>query len=640
MCGISILIDNSRKQIPENEIKAMNKKVVHRGPDGEGYYFDEHLALGHRALKITDPSETGLQPVYYKEYVLIFNGEIYNHQSLRSQLGQEGYAFKSKNDSEVIAAAYDKWGIACTNYFIGMWAFALYDRTLKKLFCSRDRFGIKPFCYTQLGSKFLAGSEIKQFTVFPNFKPIINQSVAVNFLVNAQLNHTTESFFKNVNFLPAGHHLIYDLTTHTFEISKWYNIEKAVASIPKKKKFEEALNHFNILFRESVQLHAKSDLPVSSCLSGGLDSTSIVGVLSNEGNAIHTFSSCYVQEGYNEVAYINDSIKEYNCTAVKIYPNINELIDAGLLRKVVYHQDQPILGGSFFSEYKVFEAVAHNSFRVLLSGQGADEYLGGYREFTTLSLLSLLRKGKLLSLRNSLRAISHHQKKSFKAILKEFLLFGLAHRYVAKKDASSYNNQLYRSLINTGFNVEKDRMTGVKNCNFFNFSSLKNLSKAAITEYSLPHQLHSEDRNAMLHSIESRLPFLDHRLIEYCLSLPDDFIVRTGVTKALLRESCKNILPESVYNRHSKLGFPGPEEHLFIHHYHYIQQCFQKYEEEYPEIFTQNLTKVHNAFHKNQIPYNSILFRALSFGMWCEEFGMCVSDNKKTPCLKSKTLEI
>jgi asparagine synthase (glutamine-hydrolysing) len=619
MCGISLIIDKSATLVPSAAIKLMNTKVKHRGPDGEGYYFDQHLAMGHRALKITDFNPTAEQPMHFKDYVIIHNGEVYNYKLIREELRKDGYEFATQSDTEVILAAYDKWGHACTNRFMGMWAFVLYDKRKQLMFCSRDRFGIKPFCYTQLGNRFLAGSEIKQFSVFAEFKPTLNNSVAFDFLYHGQIAETKNSFFEGVYFLPAGHQLIYNLQSHTYTISKWYDMDNITPV--KATHFNEAADTFRQLFTDSMLLHTHTKLPIGACLSGGLDSTSITAVAKTIHVPVTTFSTCFVQHGYNEIEYINDASEKYGFPGHKIYPVISDLAENRLLRKIVYHQDQPILGGSFFSEFKIFESVAKNNFRIQLSGQGADEYLGGYREFNLMALLNLWRKIKFNALRKAILHTARNNNKTVKAALKDFMLFGVCARWMDRKTNLDKAGSVYYQALNQLW-IKALPYNGTKSTQYGEHSSLAGLSKQALMQYSLPHQLHSEDRNSMLHSVESRLPFLDHRLVEWCLSLPDEFIIRKGCTKAVLREGLKDILPYSIYNRHSKLGFPGPEELLFTHHHHYIQQQFQEFSELFPEIFTRKLMEANTAYFKNKITYDNFLFRALSFGTWAKEFGI------------------
>jgi asparagine synthase (glutamine-hydrolysing) len=617
MCGISVIIDPGKKRVTEHQLKAMNNLIRHRGPDAEGFYFGDHFGLGHRMLKITDASIHGRQPMAYRQYVIILNGEIYNFKELRETLKQDGYSFQTASDTEVVMAAYDKWNTACVHHFVGMWSFVLFDSLKNTLFCSRDRFGIKPLFYTRLNNKLILGSEIKQLKAFPEFKPRINQAVAFDFLYHAKIDNIEDSFFEGVHYLPGGHHLVYNLESHTYTIKKWYDLDAVVKK--GSRKFAKATKDFNELFTESVLLHSASKLPIGACLSGGLDSTSIVGVTQKIDTEIKTFSSCYTQHGFNEIEYINSAIKHYGVENHKNYPNIHELLDNNLMRKIVYHQDQPILSGSFFSEYKVYEMAASNNIRIMLSGQGADEYLGGYGEFNLVHLRRLLKKGRLAGFVKAIWQTSRRQKKSIANTIKSFIIFGLQLPQLSRKvDAqaqASANACLNRKWINQHHPGKK------KNISIAEFDSLSHLSKAALTQYSLPHQLHSEDRNSMLYSIESRLPFLDHRLIEYCLGLPDAAILRDGTTKAVLRESLKEILPPDIYNRHAKLGFPGPEEALFTNNFELIKNEFREYIHYMPDIFSPALLDFYEAYKDRETPYCNFFFRVLSFGAWAKEFG-------------------
>ncbi|MEO5594207.1 MAG: asparagine synthase (glutamine-hydrolyzing) [Chitinophagaceae bacterium] len=618
MCGISVIIDAKNQRVHETEIRNMNDLIRHRGPDGEDYYFGNHFALGHRMLKITDFSAQGRQPMSYRQYVIVHNGEIYNFKELRETLKKSSYEFHTTSDTEVIMAAYDKWGEDCVNHFVGMWAFVLYDIKKQILFCSRDRFGIKPLFYAQLNHKLLLGSEIKQLKAFDEFIPKINHATAFDFLYNGKIDNISESFFNGVFFLPAGHNLIYKLKTHNFSVVQWYNINNLKGS--ETSGFKKATETFNELFTESILSHTISKLPVGACLSGGLDSTSILGVTEKLNSAVVTFSSCYTQHGYNEIEYINNAIMHYGFPNHKNYPNVHELIDNKLLKKIVYHQDQPILSGSFFSEYKVFETAAASKIRIILSGQGADEYLGGYGEFALLNLRGLLRKGKLAGFAGAIRDTAAKQNKSITQVLTSFIIFGLNIPYFSKK-INKQSKEIVTACLNPKW-IDNHTDRHGNALNLSTYKSLSSLSKEALSKYSLPHQLHSEDRNSMLYSIESRLPFLDHRLVEYCLGLPDRFIIRNGATKAVLRESLKSVLPPRIYNRHAKLGFPGPEESLFNSNYEYINKEFRDYIQHLPDIFSPHLTDLHDACYNNKTPYNNILFRALSFGTWAREFGL------------------
>lgn len=632
MCGISLVISSQNPRVDEKVLRRMNDLIVHRGPDGEGFFFDDYIGMAHRMLRITDHSELGRQPMHGHNGVLIFNGEIYNYRELRLELNRRGYRFVSDADTEVVLAAYDCWGTDCVKRFNGMWAFALYDRLRRKLFCSRDRFGIKPLFYAACGTDLIIGSEIKQLFAIDCFRPALNQQVAFNFLHQAKIEDKEQSFFEGVRFLPAGHHLIYNFENHQYHITRWYSMDREIHS---HGSFAEAALTFRERFTDSILEHGRARVPMGACLSGGLDSTSIVGMLTSTGVHVDTFSTCYTQHGLNEIDHINEAAAFYDVKNFKHYPVVQEMGNDGLLETMVYHQDQPLLSGSFFSEYKVFELAAANNMRIMMSGQGADEYLGGYNEFMRLRLNLLLRQKNLPGLLRAINDTAEKQNQSFIRALRSFLIFGTGFPLLEKKingQAEAFANAAIHPSWSRAMRSQAPAGLQLKN-----FDSISELSVAALTNYSLPHQLHAEDRHAMMHSIESRLPFLDHRLVEFGTGLPDQYIIRRGRTKAILRTALKDILPPGIFNRHSKLGFPGPEEPLFVHHSEEIRKAFLHYTKEMPGIFSPMLNELFQSYRRHEIPYNNLFFRALSFGVWAGRFGL-IEPAPKTTRAKLKTV--
>ena len=615
MCGISAIINSSSKPVAIELLRRMNAQIRHRGPDGEGFFIDGPVGLGHQMLKIMDLGPANAQPMRFKEYVISYNGEIYNFREIRKELRQLGYEFQTETDTEVLLAAYDAWKEDCVHHLNGMWAFVLYDEKKKSIFASRDRFGIKPLCYMQLHEKFLIGSEIKQFTAFNEFNAKLNQRTAFDFLYNGKLNVNEDSMFENVRFLPAGSNLSYSLATHTYKINKWYELnptsKKPNISLP------DALDEFRRLFSESVLNHLYAHVPLGSCLSGGADSTSMLAVANNAGVRLTTYSSCFLSKECNEIDYINAAVDFYQVPNYKIYPDVHELITQGELEKLVYQQDQPITCGSFYSEYKVYSLAARHKTRVILGGGGADEYLGGYGEFYHVFLKSLFRRGKIFAYTSEFLQLPQ-VKIRLVEMLRPFLrVFGK--RYDGIQD-NGFKNSFNKEWFNENF-VEQDSPQDLKN--------VDQLSNSALLNYSLPHQLHSEDRSSMSFSLESRLPFLDHRLVEFCLSLPDEFKLRNGTTKYILRESMRSILPNVVYKR-SKFGLPGPEEPLFKSHLPTITENFEEMVGNYPEIFSDQVLTLLRNYGEKKIPYHNFLFRLLSFGAWAKSFNVSSSGLSST----------
>ena len=282
MCGISGIIDKVNHKIDSNILKDMNDKITHRGPDDEGFYFGDNFAFGHRRLSILDLSQDGHQPMHFNDrYTIIYNGEVYNYLELRKELKKEGYSFQSSSDTEVILASYDKWGEECVNKFNGMWSFAIYDKTKNTIFCSRDRFGIKPFYYTEINKKFIFGSEIKQLLEFRP-KNIVNKSILIDYIVTRFEDYNNDTFFEGIKRLPQSHNLIYDLNNHSYEIKKYYQI--SFNDDIENYTLDESVKRYKSELERAVEYRLRSDVKVGTCLSGGLDSSSVASIAAKKYN--------------------------------------------------------------------------------------------------------------------------------------------------------------------------------------------------------------------------------------------------------------------------------------------------------------------------------------------------------------------
>jgi asparagine synthase (glutamine-hydrolysing) len=612
MCGISVIINKNQNKVSESDIKRMTDIIIHRGPDDEGYFFNEAFAFGFRRLSILDLTVTGHQPMHYPgKYTIIHNGEVYNYLEIRSELIQYGYEFISATDTEVIVAAYDRWGNNCVDHFNGMWAFVIYDKSKNILFCSRDRFGIKPFNYTELKDKFLIGSEIKQFCEIEGFEAVLNTETANEFLVNGQLNSNCNTFFKDVYVLPAGCNLIYDLKKNSYEILKWYSINE-IRTVP-QITFLEAQHGFYKLFKNSLKLRMRSDVKVGSCLSGGLDSSSIVTMvkeLLGEGAELTTVSSCYEQKEYDEQEFIDIVSAKTSFRNVKVFPDLDDMYNKSLLKKIVYHQDQPIPGASHISEYKVFETAAASNLIVMLDGQGADEYLGGYQYLFFHFYTDLLKKLKFHSLFKEIKKSAQLRGgKIIKYWLKYHLqlTFRLFHLFFG-----SYFQKRPEWIRSTFAFTQPIHIKRIR--------SFLEENKHLINSSSIPYQLHSEDRNSMANSVESRLPFLDFELVTYMLKIPSGYIIRDGESKAVMRSAIEKLLPSEIRNRHSKLGFAAPEEDWIRNNADRVRKDLEKIIDLSHGFINKNILHLFDAIIKKDKTYDPCIFRVISFGAWLECF--------------------
>uniref|UniRef100_A0A4W5LD91 Asparagine synthetase [glutamine-hydrolyzing] n=1 Tax=Hucho hucho TaxID=62062 RepID=A0A4W5LD91_9TELE len=386
MCGISGIINKNGTKVDKEEIQGINDLIAHRGPDDEGFYFEQNFAFGHRRLSILDLSSDGHQPMHYlHKYVISYNGEVYNYIEIKEELINSGYIFHSHTDTEVILASYDKWGEECVNRFNGMWAFAIYDKEKEIIFCSRDRFGVKPFYYTQVRDKFVFGSEIKQLLEFYEDR---------------------YTFFENILKLEQSHNLIYNLKTNSFKIKRYFDIE-----------FDKELNNLNEIesieyiknnLENAIELRLRSDVKVGTCLSGGLDSSSIAAIAAkkyfkktNERFiAIHAKS---IEEKTDESKYAREVAEYCNLDMIEIEPNLEDIKEN--IEEVVYTQEEPFGSPSIIMQYFVMKKAKEIGCTVLLDGQGGDETLLGYERYYPAYLLSLnlwdMIKGFFNSSKNS-----------------------------------------------------------------------------------------------------------------------------------------------------------------------------------------------------------------------------------------------
>lgn len=578
MCGIFGYI--GKKEI---DIKGATDIISHRGPDAEGYLrLDEkdqiytgrealnlksgefNICLGFRRLAIIDLSEHANQPMYLKEEkcAIIFNGEIYNYKELREQLIKKGRCFHTESDTEVLLQSYLEWGESCVKYFNGMWAFAILDRKRNTLFCSRDRFGIKPFFYHINTDKneFYFGSEIKQLIKVGVDKQI-NETVIRDFLTKSISDHTSETFFKGIFHLPQGHNLMIDLLAAkhekiTLSIQPYWKLEPLDEY--QSSSFEDACFQFRELFESSIQLRFRSDVPVGSCLSGGLDSSSIVSTAANLFRFdIHAFTSTFEDALFDESLYVR-KVSEKFSNVKNYYCSLTEEVFLAEIDKVIWHQDEPFGTLGILAQWEVMKLARKNKVTVLLDGQGGDETMGGYRKFYAFylkELISHFRFGK--ALKEGYYLLSA---KDFNFFHKEGIK-----RYLGQTDTIPF-------LSERGSQLPATAAIG--------WRSVKNMrekSKEDIEKFSFPPLLRFEDRNSMAHSIETRVPFMDYRLVQFLHSIPPSYLIRKGFTKAILRESLKDVLPSAIKLRKSKLGFATPQSVWMEQKLNgYFQEYFQK----------------------------------------------------------------
>lgn len=666
MCGIAGIISASPALSAYCE--AMNNALRHRGPDDEGFVLisdnfalplggvdtpasvyqleatyapkadintstpaDCTLTLAHRRLSIVDLSPLGHQPMSYADrYWIVYNGEVYNHPELRAELEGAGYQFRSHSDTEVILAAYDYWGEDCLSRFNGMWAFALYDMQKQTLLLARDRFGVKPLYYWISPAGYLAfASEIKAFTVLPDWNPQVNGQRAYDFLVWNLLDHTSETMFSGVFQLRGGQSVLLDVGRKGREslkslanqqlpqVSNWYTLKAK----PFCGSAADAADQFRDLLEDAVRLRLRADVPVGSCLSGGLDSSSIVCLANrqlrqqNASEKQKTFSACATVKRFDERDFIESVVNQTEVEAHYTYPELEGLFP--LLDEITWHQDEPFGSTSIYAQWSVFKLAANDGVKVMLDGQGADEQLAGYHSFFGPLLAGLFRRGCWVELLKEFRTIHN--------------LHGYSYSYLFMRFAASlfpFLRLKAAALIGTPAHstgwLDHERL-GAKLMDSYAWLSTGNdinsISHDQLSATNLPMLLHWEDRDSMAHSIESRVPFLDYRLVEFVLGLPDQHKLSDGITKRVMREAMRDILPEVVRTRMDKLGFVTPEE-VWLKETGTAQfeQFMQQTIDQSAGIIKPEAMTLFHQMVRGERPFNFLIWRIISFGSWLKRF--------------------
>lgn len=546
MCGICGNYSYLEEQPDEVSLRKMMYIMKHRGPDDEGVFLDDHIALGFVRLSIIDLSDAGHQPMISPDgrYVMAFNGEIYNYIELKKDLESKGHCFMSRTDSEVLLHAYLQWGEECLDRLNGMWAFVIYDKKEQRLFGARDRYGIKPLYYFNNYQEFVFGSDINSIVgVRNNHISIDDQSVA-DYLVFNRTDHSTHTFYKEVSKIPHGAKFIVD--KQGLRVSKWYNLQDRVSLV------EPSVDRFKELFLDSLRLRMRSDVPVGVCLSGGLDSSSIVASLCEElgVQGLSTFSAVYNKGEIGDESEFINLFNQFPLEMHRVYPTAESLYNDA--EQFIEAIAEPIPSTSPYAQYKVME-LAKDHVVVTLDGQGADEYLAGYHYFYGYVFKEYLKGVKLLNLTHEMIRYAKLHQSAYGLMTLFFYLLPAGIQARIRKDRCPYISREFGAEY-----VATNRVTST----LYKADDLRQ-SLLNHFEYKLEHLLKWEDRNSMNFSLEARVPFLDYRLVEYGLSLQTDMVVKDGYTKYVLREAMKGVLPEKVRMRKDKVGFGTPQDMWF-----------------------------------------------------------------------------
>jgi len=602
MCGIFGIWHRDGKPVDLTAVQIATNRLRHRGPDDEGYLLaspssgecraysgaetDPRLALppldqargtyhslafGFRRLAILDLSPAGHQPMASVDgrFWIVFNGEIYNYIELRDELRHYGHVFRSGSDTEVILASYAQWGESCLERFNGIWAFAIWDREKRELFLARDRFGVKPLYYVAVGQTFTFASEIKAL-VGRHILPFTPEPLAIyRFLVDGSLPNPQRgaTFFVRVRSLPPGHCMrISDGAPATPH--RYYDIppsdDRHHAQVP-----ETIIAAYRDLFIDAVRLELRSDVAIGTCLSGGIDSSSIVcavnRLMSQDGLSAaqigewqKTFSAVYDSEGrYNERRHIERVLRATAADGHFVVPTVERLLAD--LERLTWHQDEPFQSTSIFAQWCVMRLARERGVTVLLDGQGADELLAGYRPYARY-LGDLLRGGRGATLLAEVAALSVRSGQSALPLLRNALIFALPTLAVELAYVGRQFLRARSTVLHPDFADAYRRVDLVDIPSRYKQETLDNYLRDAMMASSLPHLLRYEDRNSMAFSIEARVPFLDHRLVEFVFQCAPHLRIRQGWTKWVHRQAMEGLLPGSIAWRSDKVGFETPED--------------------------------------------------------------------------------
>ena len=663
MCGIAGIISFSGKHDLPRLVSGMTKVIRHRGPDGEGFLlvsddavvcaggddtpkdiFESRfpwspaahadklegnfkVALGHRRLSIIDLSPAGHQPMCDadKRYWLTYNGEIYNYIEVREELKKLGHHFITGTDTEVIINAYKQWGEECVLRFNGMWGFVLYDRKENKLFGSRDRFGVKPFYYFKDKDVFAFASEQKALVKQSFVKTGINDKAVVDFFVKSEIEYEEEGMFKNIIELFPSHSFTLDIETGSLRKWKYYSLPFST----KYEKYNEAkLNEATEQVREllvnAVALRLRSDVTVGSCLSGGVDSSTIVGIINHLlakdksihiGDRLKVFTASFREQSIDESKWAKHVVDRTGADWKQAFPSSSELLKD--LRDLIYCQDVPIWSTSTYAQYRVMQLARQNGVTVVLDGQGGDELFAGYDPY-------YLPFWKEMSA-NEGRTAALKEMKAFRPLSQSIpfnIKQNLKHRLLPKLGAG-----IQKKLQHTYFEelqyLDDELLSAHKESFSFPEMESSSLNAALHSEFyntRLKGYLKCEDRCSMWHSVESRTPFADdHQLIEYVFGLPPVYKIHDGINKFILRKAAAPFAPAQVLERKDKMGYVTPTRKWISEMRNELRPLFDETLKDYFD--TSRINKdFDKLFDRPHLPDNGRIFKFISFATWKKAF--------------------
>ena len=563
MCGFVGIINPNGRPVEHALLADMAATIAHRGPDDEGCFVDGRLGLYHKRLSIIDLS-TGRQPMTRDGLTIVFNGEIYNYVEKREELQALGHHFRTRSDTEVILCLYQQYGMDFVHHLNGMFAFLLYDPRREMLIAVRDHFGIKPLYYVAAGDVILFASEIKALLKHPAVAAVPNDEAIQDYLT-FQYVLGPNTLFQGISKLLPGHYLTVHLGNTDVQTVKYWEPDFSVDTHHTEAYFIYKLRE---LIEDSVRIQMRSDVPVGAYLSGGMDSSLVTMMAAKHyGGRLKTFTGAFREgQDFDETAYAREVADACGAEMHEIYPTQEQFVE--LLPKLIYHMDEPAAGPGLFPQFMVSQ-LASQEVKVVLGGQGGDEIFGGYTRFMVAYLEQAL-KGAIYGTTEegehivSLKTILHnlHNLRQYVPMMRSFWKEGLFEpmdqRYFQLIDRSAGDLALFSEDFRAGYDRSaiferfQQMFNDPKTLSYFN--KMVHFDMVA----SLPALLHVEDRVSMAVSLESRVPILDHRIVELIISMPPAMKFKGAEMKYILKRTVQDVLPPRILNREDKMGFPVP----------------------------------------------------------------------------------
>lgn len=563
MCGITGIItktETNGESALRDQVLAMNRAIQHRGPDGTGCFTENGVGLGHVRLAILDLSPDGAQPMHSQDesLVLVFNGEIYNYLELRSELAAQGHVFKTKCDTEVVLHAYQEWGEKCVQRFNGMWAFAIWDRTQRRLFASRDRFGVKPFYFKEENDSFIFSSELKGIAAVRSLTKA-NRGKIHDYLAYGYRANDGQTFFADVSELPAAHSLT--LENGKCLVTKYWSLPAPSASpVAGRGSHEERRRTLKALIEDATRLRFRSDVPVALLQSGGLDSSIIASIVNQflekgelDSEKVQALTAHFPEFEDDEVAIVDRLKASFPHIAFKTEEIHENHLREDLL-EFIKQMGEPLASPTSFAHWCLMKQLKNQGIKCVINGQGADEAYAGYLNYIIGYRLLDLFFSRPWALAGQVRSLMKHSGYSLSYIIAQFFK-AIAGRRAAAQVRSKVER--VNDALNPEFRAENDRRLPNLRMSMGNDNLDRHL-RGQLEYYGFNQILHYEDHSSMSQGIEIRSPFIDYRVMEFAFTIPDADKFDDGRTKLILRNAFRGQVPEFIVDSRVKIGFNTP----------------------------------------------------------------------------------